>query len=83
MNIKKNLVSKFLISFVIYSIIGIFFFTITEGRIFENLFNSGLETFLKLIFIGNEVGLLSHIKLADQSFFSSFMVSIFVFWEFI
>ena len=72
MNIKKNLVSKFLISFVIYSIIGIFFFTITEGKIFENLFNSGLEAFLKLIFIGNEVGLLSHIKLADQSFFFIF-----------
>lgn len=72
MNIKKNLVSKFLISFVIYSIIGIFFFIITEGKIFENLFNAGLEAFLKLIFVGNEVGLLSHIKLADQSFFFIF-----------
>ena len=72
MNIKKNLISKFLISFFIYSAIGILFFIITEGKILENLFNSGLENLLKLIFIGNEVGLLTHIKLADKNFFFIF-----------
>ena len=70
--IKNNLISKLIISFIIYSIIGIFFHIIFDGKIFESLFNFGLEVFLKLIFIGNEVGLLSHIKLADQNFFFIF-----------
>ena len=70
--IKNNLISKLLNSFIIYSIVGIFFHIIFDGKIFESLFNSGLEVFLKLIFIGNEVGLLRHIKLADQNFFFIF-----------
>ena len=44
-------------------------FFIFNGNFFLFFYNSGLENLLKFIFIGNEHGLLVHVKKADENFF--------------
>ena len=60
---------KFYYSFFVYSIIGFLIFFIFNGNFFLYFYNSGLENLLKFIFIGNEHGLLVHVKKADENFF--------------
>ena len=71
--------SRLYISLFFYSATGFFLFIIFDGKIFEYLFTLGLENILKFIFVGNEHGLLRHIKLADRSFFFIYFSIYFIF----
>ena len=71
--------SRLYISLLFYSVIGFFLYIAFDGKIFEYLFTLGLENILKFIFVGNEHGLLRHIKLADRSFFFIYFAIYFIF----
>ena len=58
-----------LISFL-YILIGIIIFEISNGSIFQFLFENGFEVLLKYIFVGNNDRLLNHIIIADENFYT-------------
>ncbi|MDC3082541.1 hypothetical protein OA333_03265, partial [Candidatus Pelagibacter sp.] len=53
-------------------------FFLFNGNFFLFFYNSGLENLLKFIFIGNEHGLLTHVKKADKNFFFLYFALYFI-----